>query len=110
MIIAFSGLAVSTPIYAEALKYLYINAGEGNASGGHTALQFGADTFHFQHFDGGIIRLVKHASAHFDYQYRYIENRTFHQVNLELQAAPYRTLQHYFNVLFCKQNKFINQL
>jgi hypothetical protein len=46
------------PLSATTLKYIYINASEGTASGGHVALRCDKETFHFQHYDGGIIRLV----------------------------------------------------
>jgi hypothetical protein len=37
--------------------YLYIEANEGDSSGGHAALRFGGETFHFQHETPGILRL-----------------------------------------------------
>ena len=99
--------------HAEPLKYIYINASEGNASGGHTALRFGAETFHFQHYDGGIIRLVKHSSTDFDYQYRYLENRTFHQATIELNDIHYQQLKQHFNSLLLlqkRQNTLLREL
>jgi len=92
-------------LYAQAVKYLYINASEGTASGGHTALRFGKETYHFQHFPGGIIRLVKQASSGFDFQYRYLENRTLYQTNIELESKQYAQLRDHFNLYFLQQKQ-----
>lgn len=34
-------------------NYLYIEASEGNSSGGHAAIQFEDEVYHFQHVDSG---------------------------------------------------------
>ncbi|NOQ17203.1 MAG: hypothetical protein GQ581_09100 [Methyloprofundus sp.] len=90
---------------AKTLEYLYINASEGTASGGHVALRFDKETFHFQHYDGGIIRLVKHLNLDFDYQYRYLENRSFYLANIELTDLAYTQLNEYFTELFFQQKQ-----
>lgn len=92
-------------LYAKPLVYLYINASEGNASGGHTALQFDTETYHFQNFDGGIIRLLKQASTDFDYQYRYLGNRTVQQTTIELNDKHYDLLHHHFNLRFLREKQ-----
>ena len=94
-----------SPLHAKPLHYLYINAREGVASGGHTALRFNNETFHFQHYDGGIIRLVKQASVDFDFQYRYLDNRTLHQAMVELNDEHYDQLRHYFNLKLLQQKQ-----
>ena len=95
----------SHSLSAKTLEYLYINASEGTASGGHVALRFDKETFHFQHYDGGIIRLVKHLNLDFDYQYRYLENRSFYQANIELTYLVYTQLNEYFTWLFFQQKQ-----
>ena len=98
-------LSFSAALPAKTLEYIYIDASEGSASGGHTALRFGKETFHFQHYDGGIIRLVKHLSSDFDYQYRYLENRSFHQASIELNKRHYERLHEHFNLQFLQQKQ-----
>ena len=101
------------PLSAKTLEYLYINASEGSASGGHVALRFEKETFHFQHYDGGIIRLVKHLNLDFDYQYRYLENRRFYLATIELSDATYSQLNNYFTWMFFQQkqqNKLFEEL
>ncbi|TXK94066.1 hypothetical protein BMR07_14595 [Methylococcaceae bacterium CS1] len=87
------------------LQYLYINAREGVASGGHTALRFENETFHFQHHDGGIIRLMKQASVDFDFQYRYLDNRTLYEAKVELEDDHFDQLRHFFNLRLLKQKQ-----
>jgi len=98
-------LACAQNLYAQAVNYLYINASEGTASGGHTALRFDQETYHFQHFPGGIIRLVKQASSDFDFQYRYLENRTLYQASIELGFEQYKQLRDHFNLRFLLQKQ-----
>ncbi|WP_221896114.1 DUF4105 domain-containing protein [Bathymodiolus japonicus methanotrophic gill symbiont] len=95
---------------AKPLHYLYINAREGLASGGHTALRFDDVTFHFQHYNGGIIRLVKQASIDFNFHYRYLDNRTIHQATVELNDDHYKQLRHYFNRHLLQQKQQDNLL
>ncbi|NOR81460.1 MAG: hypothetical protein GQ529_11625 [Methyloprofundus sp.] len=94
-----------SPLNARPLKYLYINAREGSASGGHTALRFNNETFHFQHYEGGIIRLVRHDSVDFDFQYRYADNRTLYQATVDLKDVHYEQLHDYFNLVFLQQKQ-----
>ena len=107
---AFFYLFCITPLTAKPLHYLYINAREGLASGGHTALRFNDVTFHFQHYDGGIIRLVKQASVDFDFHYRYLDNRTIHQATADLNDDHYKQLRHYFNRHLLQQKQQDNLL
>ena len=63
---------------AKKLGYLYIESSEGNSSGGHTAVQFGEDIYHYQYLDPGIIRLQKQNANDFEFAYRFLNNRTIH--------------------------------
>ena len=99
------GFLFSPALHAKAFDYIYITASEGNASGGHTALRFDKETYHFQHYDGGIIRLVKDSSSDFDFQYRYLENRTFHQATLDLNESDYVQLLEHFSLRFLLQKQ-----
>ncbi len=102
---AFFCLLLSPPVPAKPLHYLYINAREGSASGGHTAISFNNETFHFQHYDGGTIRLVKQISDDFDFHYRYLENRTINQATIELDDAHYDQLRKFFNLSLILQKQ-----
>lgn len=103
-------------LQAKSLDYLYINAREGSSSGGHTALRFGNETFHFQHYqaeEGGILRLLRQDSGAFDFQYRYLDNRSLYQAKLELNDTQYKQLRDHFNQVFWQQkqqNKLLDEV
>jgi len=106
-------LTLSPPLHSESLVYIYINASEGTASGGHSALKFGKHIFHFQHFPGNIIRLVKHNSADFEYQYRYLDNRSLFQATIELDKPTYNSLYDHFNQQYLiqqQQNRLLKEI
>ena len=58
----------------DSFEYLYVRAHEGNASGGHAAIRFGAATFDFQH-DAGWLAPRREESRRFRDGYRALENR-----------------------------------
>lgn len=60
------------------VDYVYVDANEGGSSGGHTALRFGDETYHFQHHRPGVLRLHRDDWEHFLYHYAMLENRTVH--------------------------------
>jgi len=80
-IAGFVGL--SPAITAEAAEapatfdYLYIVANEGGSSGGHTAIRFGRDIYHFQN-ENGLLVLNRERAADFLYTYSLLGNRTIH--------------------------------
>ena len=57
------------------IDYLYVEANEGDSSGGHVALRFGDKTFHFQHETPGILRIRRIASTAFSHAYAMLGNR-----------------------------------
>jgi len=71
-------LIVAQSGQAKVFDYLYIDASEGNASGGHAAVRFGDAVFHYQHVDAGLIRISKNDPADFEFLYRYLYNRSIY--------------------------------
>ena len=57
--------------------YLYIVSNEGGSSGGHTAVRFGRDVYHFQN-EEGLLVLKREAADEFFYKYALLGNRTIH--------------------------------
>jgi hypothetical protein len=55
MVVLWSSTAHAEP--ARFIDYVYVEANEGDSSGGHTAIRFDRETFHFQHEEPGIIRV-----------------------------------------------------
>ncbi len=64
------------------VDYLMIRGNEGGSAGGHAAIRFGAETFHFEHADG-LLRLGRDDSERFQYVYRTLQNR-----DIELSRVP----------------------
>jgi hypothetical protein len=94
---------------AKTLHYLYIEANEGTASGGHAALQLDDTVFHYQYRDG-LIRLTKDDSAGFDFDYRYLQNRTLRVADIAVADESFAVLQDYFKRQFWEQDRQFKQL
>lgn len=75
-------LALAAPTRAAApaasFDYLYIEASSGSSAGGHAAVRFGDEVFHFQHHDPGVISAAVQPWSSFDLEYRGISNRPIH--------------------------------
>jgi hypothetical protein len=69
--IAQVSLANDSPSF----DYLYILANEGGSSGGHTAIRFGPDVYHFQS-EEGLLVLRRDRAEEFLYAYALLGNRT----------------------------------
>jgi hypothetical protein len=90
---------------AASFNYLYIEASEGNSSGGHTAIQFGDDIYHYQHVDSGLIRLFRQEKNQFHFLYRYLQNRPMHLSRIEVSEDTYNLLKDQFKWQFLTQEK-----
>ena len=90
---------------AKKLGYLYIESSEGNSSGGHTAVQFGEDIYHYQYVDPGIIRLQKQNANDFEFAYRFLNNRTIHISPIDISDETYSLLRDYFNFQYLAQRQ-----
>ncbi|MFA5984125.1 MAG: hypothetical protein WC782_08925 [Methylococcaceae bacterium] len=109
--IALASLVLATPtLSAATIGYLYIEASEGNSSGGHVALQFGDEIFHFQHHDSGLIRLIRQDQQEFHYQYRYLQNRPLHISQIAVSEQTFDLLNRHFKLQFLAQEQQFQQL
>jgi hypothetical protein len=61
--------------------YLYIVANEGGSSGGHSAIRFGHEIYHFQSVDGLLV-LQRDRADEFLYTYALLGNRTIHSTRV----------------------------
>lgn len=88
-------------------NYLYIEASEGNSSGGHAAIQFEDEVYHFQHVDSGLIRLFRQEEKEFHFIYRYLQNRPMHLSRIEVGDDTFKLLKDQFKWRFLTQeNQF----
>jgi hypothetical protein len=92
-------------VSANSFNYLYVEASEGNSSGGHTAIQFDDDIYHFQHLDSGLIRLFRREKADFHFHYRYLQNRPMHLSRVEVEEDTFDLLKNQFKWKFLAQER-----
>lgn len=87
--------AVSEPEAAggSGFDYLHIEANEGGSSGGHVAVRFGHETFHFQQEQGGLLRLRRDESIVFDIRYALLGNRPMHAQRIAVAPGTVRQLR-----------------
>jgi hypothetical protein len=84
--------AVPAGAAPRSIDYLYIEANEGGSSGGHVALRFADETFHFQQERGALIRLQRDDAVVFDVRYALLGNRPIHEQRLAVSADTYERL------------------
>ncbi len=86
------------------IDYLSVEANEGDSSGGHAAIRFGDETFHFQHETPGILRVRRFASAAFDHTYAMLGNRTIRESRIAVSEDTYDLLRDAFMRRFLIQD------
>jgi len=105
---AFLGIfALSRPTLASphAFEFLYINASEGTASGGHAAIKFDNEVFHFQHIEPGLLRVYRDHFPAFRFAYGYQENRTIRGHKILVEHDVFQMLRDAFNRRYLIQNQ-----
>jgi hypothetical protein len=90
LLVMSSGPVTAAP--PRQIDYLYINASEGSASGGHAALRFGDQVFHFEHRDPGIIVLARDRFERFRHLYGDLGNRTIQISQVPVSDETYDLL------------------
>lgn len=83
--------------------YLYLDANEGQAAGGHAAIRFGDEVYHFEFVDGGLIRAVRETFEPFRALYTEIENRTLHVSRIAVSPETHESLRRHFAERFESQ-------
>jgi hypothetical protein len=77
--------------------YLYIESNEGGSSGGHTAIRFGSDVYHFQN-EAGLLVLRRERAEDFLYTYALLGNRTIHSTRIAVSTESLTRLIDRFRV------------
>ena len=95
---------------AASFEYLYVEANEGNSSGGHSAIQFGDEIYHYQHHDSGLIRLLKQDKPEFQFLYRFLQNRRIHLSHIDVSEETFTLLREHFKLQFLAQEQQFKQL
>jgi hypothetical protein len=100
-LLSHSALASTT----RTVDFVYIEANEGGSSGGHTAIRFGDETYHFQHESPGVLRLRRDDWQDFRYAYGVLENRTMHVSRIAVPDEVWERLRRRFNERFLAERK-----
>ncbi len=100
----------STAGLATSFNYLYLEANEGTASGGHSALQLADQIYHYQHVDSGYIRLIKQDTTSFHHSYRFLQNRPLHSSRIEVSDDTLNLLKDHFSQLYANQELLFKSL
>ena len=82
---------------AASFDYFYIESNEGGSSGGHTAVRFGQDVYHFQN-EAGLLVLRRERAHDFLYTYALLGNRTVHSTRIGVSEASLSDLVDRFRV------------
>ncbi len=98
-------LSWPSPAACREFEFLYINANEGSASGGHVAIRFGDEVFHFQHVDPGLLRIYRDDFSTFRFTYGYQENRSISGHRIEVSDETFQTLRNAFTRRLLIQNQ-----
>lgn len=94
---------------ASTFQFIYIEANEGSSSGGHVAIQFEDEVFHYQ-YTGGMTRLIRDEADSFQFDYRYLQNRTLHVADVEVTESTFHRLQTHFKQQFWDQERQFKRL
>lgn len=98
------------PATAAQIEFLYLNAGEDSAAGGHVALKMDDEVFHFQHVPPGLLKLKRDDYAQFRELYADRENRTIQLHHVEVSAETFALLRERFNRTFLIEEEQFSRL
>lgn len=93
-------LQSAAPVAAAVFDLLYIKANVGESAGGHSAIRFADQVYHFQNDAGGLLHLRRTPNRHFRWTYAVLQNRTIHVARVEAAADTYDRLRDAFNRRF----------
>ena len=95
LLVACSAVLAAQPASARIFEYLYIEANEGGAAGGHAGVRFGERVYHFQ-YQGGLVRLRREKWGRYLHRYALETNRPIHATRIEVSDETWRLLRGHF--------------
>jgi hypothetical protein len=87
------------------ISYVYINANEGQSSGGHSGLKIGSYFYHFQYYNDKIFHLVREKWTEFLYVYNSSDNRRVQKIDLSLPQGASNQISSFWNEFYLIQKK-----
>jgi hypothetical protein len=110
VLVALLAASSAHPAPQRAIEYLTIEANEGTSAGGHAAIRFADRVYHFQHADGGYLRIFREDAESFLRRYATLENRTIDLSRVEVSDDTYSRLLERFNQLHLVQGRQFGRL
>ena len=90
---------------AAPIDFLHVVASVGGSTGGHYAVRFGDDVYHFQNDDLHLLAPQRVDAEHFRWVYTVLENRTIEVARVEVSDEAYERLRDGFNARYLAYNR-----
>ena len=87
------------------MDYLYIEANAGGSSGGHVAIRFEDQVYHYQNDSFEILRMARDDYEDFRHLYSVLENRTIHIGRIETSDQTAAHVRDHFNERYLVQTR-----
>ena len=102
--VVLASVLAATPTWARTphLEYIYADANEGGASGGHAALRFGDQVFHFEYVPP-LVQIRRDAFDALRFRYTILDNRSLALHRLAVTPETYRRLLDAFTARYFDQ-------
>lgn len=104
------GTATASQLAADEMELVQVEANEGSSSGGHLALRFDDEVYHFQHHEPGILRLQRDGWERFRHQYGDLDNRALTRHRIVGEPQRIAALRDDFASLLFTQRKQLDSL
>ncbi len=98
-------LCLTRPVRGAPIDFLHVVASVGGSTGGHYALRFGDDVYHFQNDDLHLLAPQRVDAEHFRWVYTVLENRTVEVARVEVSDEVYERLRDGFNARYLAYNR-----
>lgn len=90
--------------------YFYVEANEGGSAGGHAAMRFGGDTYHFQYAPSGLLEMARTPTGEFLSEYALLSNRSIHVTRIAVDPETRTTLRRAFDRRYWRERRALRRL
>ncbi len=103
-VLGFGALEAGATGETRFADFIYADANEGSASGGHVAIRLGDRTYHFGYHEPGVLRLDRDDSARFAHVYGALENRNLQLLRVAVTEQTFDRLRSSFNERYLSES------
>ncbi len=105
LVLTAAVLCLARSVLGAPIDFLNIAASVGGSTGGHYALRFGGEVYHFQNDDLHLLAPQRVDAEHFQWVYTVLENRTIEVARVEVSDQVYERLRDGFNARYLAHNR-----